>query len=199
MKNGLRITVGAVLGLVLMLHTATGWAQWDLDSERSTLNFISIKNNTVAETHSFTSIVGYIGAEGNVQVAIDLDSVDTLIEIRNERMREMLFETAKFPAAKISAQVDPAMIAGLADAGTIIADIPVTLSLHDMSRKIIAPLTIISDTAGRLRVMTTRPIVVNVADFGLGAGVEALREIAGLQSIVGAVPVTMSLTFVRSE
>ncbi|NND68173.1 MAG: YceI family protein, partial [Halioglobus sp.] len=181
------------------LYTATGWAQWDLDSERSTINFISIKNNAVAETHSFSSMVGFIGADGNLQLAIDLDSVDTLIEIRNERMRELLFETAKFPAAKISAQIDPAIVAGLVEAGTIVAEFPVTLSLHDVKRKLIAPVTIISDNTGRLRVFTTRPLVVNVADFGLVGGVEALREIAGLDAIAGAVPVTLSLTFTRSQ
>ena len=198
MKTVFRMTTAAALGLATMLYTAAGWAQWDLDNERSTLHFISIKNNVVAETHRFTSMVGFIGADGNVQLAIDLDSVDTLIEIRNERMREMLFETAKFPAAKISAQVDPALIAGLVDVGTMVAEIPVTLSLHDVKKKFMAPLTIVSDHS-RLRVFTSRPIVVNVADFGLTQGVDALREIAGLGTIAGAIPVTFSLTFNRSE
>lgn len=199
MKHFFKSTMGVLLGLALVLSAANARAQWDLDSERSAINFISIKNNTVAETHHFTSMVGFIGAEGNVQVAIDLDSVDTLIPIRNERMREMLFETAKFPAAQISAQVDPALVAGLADAGTIVAEIPITLSLHDVERKLMAPLTIISDDTGRLRVFTSRPLVVNVADFGLAKGVEALREIAGLKAIAGAIPVTINLTFTRSQ
>ena len=198
MKTVLRMTTAAALGFAMMLYTAAGWAQWDLDNEKSTINFISIKNNLVAETHSFTSIVGFIGADGNVQVAIDLDSVDTLIEIRNERMREMLFETAKFPAAKISAKVDAALIAGLVAVGTMTAEIPVTVSLHDVEKKIVAPLTIMSDR-GRLRVFTSRPIVINVADFGLTKGVDALREIAGLSAIAGAVPVTFSLTFNHSK
>jgi len=198
MKTVLRMTTAAALGFAMMLYTAAGWAQWDLDSEKSTINFISIKNNLVAETHSFTSMVGFIGADGNVQVAIDLDSVDTLIEIRNERMREMLFETAKFPAAKISAKVDSALIAGLVAVGTMTAEIPVTVSLHDVEKKILAPLTIMSDR-GRLRVFTSRPIVINVADFGLTKGVDALREIAGLSAIAGAVPVTFSLTFNHSK
>lgn len=199
MRLIMKTATGAALGLALMFCSATGWAQWELDSERSAINFVSIKNNAVAETHSFTSMVGFIGAEGNVQVAIDLDSVETLIPIRNERMRELLFETAKFPAAQITAQVDPALVAGLADAGTIVAELPITLALHDVQRKIMAPVTIVSDDTGRLRVFTSRPMVVNAADFGLDGGIEALREIAGLDAIAGAVPVTMSLTFNHSR
>ena len=33
--------------------------------------------------------------------------METLIEVRNDRMREMLFETVKFPAATVSATVAP--------------------------------------------------------------------------------------------
>jgi hypothetical protein len=38
-------------------------------------------------------------------------------------------------------------------------------------------------------------VILNAADFGLAGGVEALREIAGLNSISIAVPVTLNLQF----
>ncbi len=199
MRKLLRTTTGAVLGLALMLHAASGWAQWDLDSEHSALNFISIKNNAVAETHSFTSMVGFIGAEGNVQLAIDLDSVATLIDIRDERLRELLFETAKFPAAQISAQVAPELISALRESGAVTTELPVKLSLHGIEKQLVAPVTVIAGDNGGLRVFTSRPLLVNAADFGLAGGVEALREIAGLQAIAAAVPVTFSLTFNPSK
>jgi hypothetical protein len=45
-------------------------------------------------------------------------------------------------------------------------------------------------------VASTQPLVIDAAKFGLSDGVEKLREIAGLDSISNAVPVTFVMTFV---
>ena len=110
MKRVIRAMGLLVIG---MLAAAQAAAQWELDSESSSINFISVKNSAIAETHSFASLVGYIGKSGNVQVSIDLNSVETLIPIRNERVRKLLFETADFPNATVAANVDPAVLAAV--------------------------------------------------------------------------------------
>ena len=56
----------------LMAWTIPTMAQWELDTDRSALNFVSIKNNSIAETHVFNSMVGFVGEDGRVQLAIDL-------------------------------------------------------------------------------------------------------------------------------
>lgn len=180
--------------LVGLLAAAQASAQWELDNERSSINFISVKNSAIAETHRFTSLVGYIGKSGNVQLIIDLNSADTLIPIRNERLQALLFETAKFPNATVAAEVDPAVLAAAAEGGTVGTELPVKLSLHGLEQTITASVTVFSD-GGNLRVMSSRPVIINAADFGLAAGVEALRDIAGLDSISTAVPVTLNLQF----
>jgi len=190
---------GLLMALTLLLAAGVARAQWELDNGKSAVNFVSIKNDTVAEIHSFTSLVGYIGADGKVQLGIDLDSVETLIPIRNERMRELLFETAKFPAANISAQVDPVTLAVAADGGVVTADLPVTLSLHGAEQTLTLPVVVVGEGGNRLRVLTSRPVVVNAADFGLDSGITALREIAGLKAISVAVPVTLQLVFVPAD
>ncbi|MFV0275687.1 MAG: hypothetical protein ACK5HY_00645, partial [Parahaliea sp.] len=59
-----------------------------------------------------------------------------------------------------------------------------------------APVLIARDASGDLlRVVTTRPVVVNAGDFDLVKGIEALRQVAGLKTISTAVPVTFSLVF----
>jgi hypothetical protein len=58
------------------------------------LSFVSTKAGAVAEVHRFTSLRGGIDARGNVAIAIFLRSIDTLMPIRDERMRELLFEMA---------------------------------------------------------------------------------------------------------
>ena len=186
--------------LILCLQlSSVAWADWELDSTQSVINFVSIKNNSVGEAHNFTSLSGAMGADGNVQVTIHLDSVDTLIEVRNERMRELLFETVKFPTAQITAQVDPALLAEAAEGETVVTDLSIALSLHGQEKALTISVVAVGDKNGRLRVLTTRPALINAADFGLDAGVTALQEIAGLQSISNAVPVSLQLVFVQEK
>lgn len=184
------------MGLLLigLLTAVQAAAQWELDGERSSINFISMKNAAIAETHSFTSLVGYIGKTGNVQLNINLNSVETQVPIRNERMQKLLFETAEFPNAKISANVDPAVLAAVVEGGTVSTEIPVTLSLHGLEQELAVAVTVFSD-GGSLRVIGSRPLLLRAADFGLVDGIEALREIAGLKTISTAIPVTLNLHF----
>ncbi|MEQ9462140.1 MAG: YceI family protein [Haliea sp.] len=173
--------------------------QWELDNSRSSLDFLSIKNDAVAESHHFTEMVGFIGSEGKVQIGIDLDSVETLIPVRNERMRELLFRTVDFPAANVHSQVDPAILAVVADGGVVTTDIEVVLSLHGQQATLSVPVLVSGGEGSLLRVISARPVVVNAGTFGLGSGVEALREVAGLNAISTAVPVTFHLVFVPAE
>jgi polyisoprenoid-binding protein YceI len=174
-------------------------ADWELDSASSTIHFVSVKNVSVGEVHSFASLVGFIGAAGNAQVTVDLNSVQTLIDIRNERMRELLFETAKFPVATVSAQVDPSVLALASEGGVLTVEVPVTLSLHGQEKTLTTSLVVVGESEGRLRVFSAAPILVNAADFGLVPGVEALQKIVGLQSIATAIPVTLQLQFVQAK
>jgi polyisoprenoid-binding protein YceI len=185
-----------LLVMTLLLFSTMARAEWELDTTRSKLDFVSIKNNQVGEVHSFASLVGFIGATGKIQLTINLDSVDTLIEVRNERMRELLFDTVKFPAAKITAQTDPRVLAEVANGGVLTTDLPITLLLHDKEKTLTVPVVIVGEGDGNLRVFSAQPVLINAADFGLEGGVKALREIAGLEAISNSVPITVQLMFV---
>jgi polyisoprenoid-binding protein YceI len=129
------------------------------------------------------------------ELTISLDSVETLIEIRNERMREMLFETVTFPTATAGATVAPELIATLADGGTVVTDVTFTLALHGVEKPFTVPVVITGEKGGAIQLFTPAPVIVNAADFGLEAGVAALQKVAGLQAISTAVPVTVHLVF----
>ncbi|QFU74237.1 YceI family protein [Halioglobus maricola] len=187
---------GAVAVVVGMSTPAL--AQWELDDSQSSINFISVKNAAVAETHGFDSLMGYIGPDGNASVTINLDSVNTLIPIRDERLRELLFETAEFPTAQITALVDPAVLEAVADGGSVSTEIPLSVSLHGVEKKLTAPV-VVSGAKRSLRVVSARPVIVSAADFALDGGVEALRAVASLAIISTAVPVTVNLKFVYPE
>jgi len=186
------------LAAAALLVAASSWAQWELDGAKSAVNFVSIKNASVAETHGFGSLLGYISADGAVQLSISLDSVATSIPIRDQRIREVLFETVEFPTATVTAAVDPALIAAVAGGGTVTTDLPVKVALHGVEQSLSIPVLVIGEADGRLQVFTPQPVLLNAAAFGLAEGIEALREIAGLNSISAAVPVSVRLVFNRA-
>ena len=186
----------AIAASVLLCVSSLASAQWQIDNDSSTVNFISIKNDLVAETHSFGSLAGRIGDDGAVELAIDLDSVETLIPIRNERMRELLFETRQYPTASVSAQVDPAMIASALAGDVLATTVQVGLSLHGQDALVEVPVQVSAQAGAFISVVSTRPVIINAANFGLDGGIVALREIAGLNAIASAVPVTLNLRFV---
>jgi polyisoprenoid-binding protein YceI len=187
-----------ILAVFLLSPSGAALADWELDNTKSAVNFVSIKNDSVGEVHTFTSLAGFIGAAGNVQMTINLDSVETQIAIRNERMRELLFETVKFPSAQLSAKVEPAVLAEASKGGVITAEVPVTLSLHGKDKTLTVSVVVVGGADGSMRVFTPRPVLVNAADFGLESGVTALQQVAGLKAISLAVPVTLQLLFVKA-
>mgnify|MGYP003665984469 FL=1 len=193
----LRKTQHLFLTGILLACSGVALADWELDDSASVINFVSIKNDSVAELHSFPSLTGFIGAAGNARLTVELESVETLIDVRNERMREMLFETVKFPVATIAAEVDPGVLAMAAEGGVVTVDLPVTLSLHGQEKALTASLVVVGEGEKRLRVFTATPLLLNAADFGLVEGVAALQKVAGLQAISTAVPVTLQLQFVK--
>lgn len=188
----------AIAALVLGGLANTALAQWTLDEGRSTIEFITTKNSAIAETHSFGVFTGTVQADGTIAVAIELDSVDTLIPIRNERVREMLFETADFPRAEISAQIDPAQLSKLGSGDVLQTDIPATLSLHGLEKSLTVSVVLVGTSEGGILAVTSRPILINAEEFGLSNGVKLLQEVAGLKSISTAVPVFFQLSFIAA-
>ena len=169
-------------------------AQWTLDNEASTLSFVTVKADHVAEVHTFDMLAGSVSDSGQVQVTIELASVNTLIPIRNERMQAMLFETGMFPRAEVTASVDAAALADLASGEVASESIEFSLNLHGETKSYTADVQMVGLGSG-VQVSTVKPIIVTAADHNLITGVEALREVAGLPSISQAVPVSFTLTF----
>lgn len=188
-----------LLVLGLLAPSGLAWADWELDNTASVINFVSIKNNSVGEINTIKALEGSIGVHGMAQLTIHLNSVETLIEIRNERMRELLFETTKFPVARVTAEVDPALFAASNGGGVRQVDLPLTLAMHGQEKVLNAFVSVVIEDDGDLILTTTHPVLVNAADFGLDKGIEALRKIAGLNSISSIVPVSMQLKFVRTK
>ena len=169
-------------------------AHWELDNNSSTLSFVTVKADHVVEVHTFDQLSGDINDDGSVQITIELASVNTLIDIRNERMQNMLFETNLFPQATISGEIDLDAVAAM-DAGVSQAiSVDFDLAIHGESSSYTADVLVTRTESGVLA-STVKPIIVMADTHGLVSGVEALREVAGLPSISRAVPVSFNVVF----
>ena len=186
-------TIAALL--LTMGIAAAAQADWQLDNDQSHLSFVTIKATHIAEVHRFTQLRGSLNAAGQADIEIALASVETNIPIRNERMQQMLFDTDLFPSAGITATFDAEMLAGLAAGDSRMLDISAQLRIKDSSIPVSVPVLAARLNAKTLLVTSARPVLVSADSVGLTAGVEKLREVAGLPSISRAVPVSFVLTF----
>jgi polyisoprenoid-binding protein YceI len=182
----------ALVTAVLLSGAAS--AHWSLNNDASTLSFVTVKAEHVAEVHTFDTLSGEIADDGSVAITIELASVNTLIPIRNERMQAMLFETELFPEASISAAIDLDAMAAMDAGASETIQLNFSLSMRETSRSYTAEV-MVTRLEGGLVASTLKPVIVTAEEFDLLTGVEALREVAGLPSISRAVPVSFTVVF----
>ena len=170
-------------------------ADWTLDPNESQLTFLSDKNAGIVERHYFQSFDASLTSDGVFSASIDLASVETAIHIRNERMREMLFKVADYPKATLSGALDAFDSDGFSTRPQLIS-IDMNLSLNGSDKAVMADCWVSKDATGALYVISAQPILVRAEDFGLSAGIEALRAVAGLKTISQTVPVSINLRLI---
>ncbi len=171
------------------------YADWQLEADQSHIHFVSIKKAQVGEVHTFKQLSGSIDESGKAAITIQLDSVETQVPIRNERMRDMLFETARFPSAQLTTAVDTAVLNKLKPGQVVHQDAKIEVALHGKTTSLSAELQITGLQKGQFSVVTAKPVVLYVGDFDLAVGVKKLQEVAKLPSISLAVPGTVNLVF----
>ena len=178
-----------------VLATAPCLASWQLDNDTSQVSFVSVKAGDAGEVHRFTEISGALSADGNASVIIQLASVDTLIPLRDDRMRELLFQTELFPTASLSASIDMDALNAIEPGGSMDVTTNLKLNLRDQQIELPAEMIVARLGDRKLMVSSRKPVIVNAASVDLVDGIEALREVAKLPSISKAVPVSFVLTF----
>ena len=179
----------------LLLMTQATLADWRLTSA-SKVGYVSIKNNAIAEHNVFSGVTGSLSKKGQLKINIDLSTVETQVDIRNQRMRELFFEVMQYPQAVVTAELDVQELAQIDSGAPLEIVKPFTLSLHGVEATAEAHLRVVA-VGGRAWVSTVRPILISAADFGLEGGVSALQKIAGLEALAAVVPVSIDLKFVK--
>ncbi len=161
---------------------------WQLIPADSQFSFVTTKNKTFTEEHSIQFSSGYINNARELKIELDLSSVDTQIPIRDQRLKEILFQTEKFPIATITTLLDQRL--PLSEP----FDIEFQLDLHGFPKTMSASVYI-QTFEGALVVTNYEPVLVNGRDFALDGAINQLTKIAGLQSIDYSVLVDFKLVF----
>jgi len=168
---------------------------WSLNTTDSFLNFATTKNTHNLEVHNFTAISGDINGAGVATLTIDLNTVNTGVALRDQRMRDLLFETATYPTATVTLAVPANLISNLAVGKLTTTDISASLNLHGVTGAITTKVSVQKLSASRILVQSLAPVLVKAGDYSLTNGVEALRAAVGIASISVAVPVDFALVF----
>lgn len=186
-----------IITVLASLLVFPAMADWQLNVDESSLIFTSIKKEHIVENHTFDTFKAKISESGEVELTIDLASVNTNIPIRDQRMGEHLFATKLFPTASFTSKVPSEFLASLK-----VGDIkPLTLTgnitLHDHTQKISAQVNVSRLTKNKVLVSSVAPILIKAKDFALVKGINKLQELAGLPSISHTVPVVFTLSFTK--
>ena len=171
---------------------------WTLDPVDSRLSYVSIKAGEIAEANRFDALAGSVAADGTATLDIDLASVNTGIDIRNERMREIFFDVAGNPKATVTAKLDPAAFAALAVGQSITRSLTASVAIKGVEQEIETEVLVTRVSADRVTVVPTAPVIISTDMFELTDELGELRALAQLPSITPAVPVTFTLAFTRS-
>lgn len=190
MPKSPRLLLAMLAALALPAH-----ANWYLDNESSRLSFTSTKNADIAEVHRFLVLHGKVDGKGAAEVEVELESVSTGIPLRDERIREQVFQIRKFPSARINAQLDLRPINALAPGAQLELRLPLTVHLAGQTHSYNAQLLATRLDDRRFQVVTLEPLVVHAQDFGLVPGFAALRNSAQLSALSLSVPVGAVLIF----
>ncbi|MBW2939182.1 YceI family protein [Zhongshania aquimaris] len=184
-----------VCALALLLPMG-GLNALELVKEASVLNFVTVKNDAVAELMSFSSLTGSIDdATGKAELIVDLSSVETGIDIRNDRMREHLFQIDKFPSATYSATVEMANLNAMAVGEQKNIELRGELKLHGKTAPVVFEVIVTKRSDESFHAATSSPAFISANSFELAPGIGKLRSLAGLQNIDLVVPVTFSVVF----
>jgi polyisoprenoid-binding protein YceI len=190
MKN-LFGTAAIVLGT--LVSTGAAAETWTLDADQSIVAFGSVKKDTVGEAHSFQKLSGSVAADGTAEVEIDLTSVQTNVDVRNERIGEHVFGGAA--TALLKASIDMDEMAGLGVGDSLVTEIDGDLAFLGQEIPVYLDVFVMRTTEDQVLVTTNSMLYVSTEEAGIDAGLDTLMQLADLPGITRTFPVTFRMMF----
>ncbi len=195
MKYFRKIVGGAFVLASSLMITNSALADWVLDSNNSNLSYGSIKNGFIGESNTFKSISGSIDEDGHINIDIDLLSVDTQLELRDQRMRDIVFKVAENASAKLTGDMnfEAHHDQEIGTSRKVEASIGIELDGQKIDYDVVLLVTRLAED--KVMVTPHGVIFLDVEDFELAGAIETLRELAGLDTIATVAPMSFYLTF----
>lgn len=170
-------------------------APWRIVTSKSHISFTGTKNGDVPETHFFKSFSGVATQHDSASIEIDLSSVDSGIEVRDERLKKEFFDVPQFAVATLEATIRSKDWSNLTLGVRRDVIVPAKFNLHGVDKELELSLTVTRFSPDHVLVETGKPVLININDYGLTKELAALRKLAGLSDISPIVPVSASLVF----
>ena len=180
--------------LITLLYSPVYASDWQLNQEHSAIAYLSSKQATIEtpmmfESNLFREFSGSI-TESQVELVIELDSLDTKIPIRDERIAEHVFLSKQYPQATVTVTID-----GLEQITYERRTVVAMLAMRGQNHSVPAEVIIDRSNPNTLRIQTVTPALVDANSYGMLEGFAKLKELAGLMQIPTTIPVSLYLVF----
>ncbi|MDK4679321.1 YceI family protein [Kingella negevensis] len=177
----------------------TDAAKWESNNTKITflMGKVTPELKSITEPAHFDTSSAVLGVDGKFVLTIDLKSISTDIDIRNQRLKDWFFETSKFPVATVTGQLDSAQINQLKLGETLLLDQNLSLNLHGVDIPIQAALLISRVDNNRMIVNTRTPVIVDIGKIDMLEEMEKLMEGIGVSTIIQQVPISFYGEFSR--
>jgi hypothetical protein len=171
-----------------------------LDVARSKLSLVVVKDRVSPVAATLSLRDGAIALDASpptARLSIDLDTFDSGIGIRNERVRNIFFETSAigWESGELVVPLPKESIDQLRKDHQVHADLAGSLKIHGQTAKVAMTVDAGYAPDGRLWVKSSPPVSLKISDFGLTDNLRRLSAICMHDSIDDMVTVDASLEF----
>lgn len=178
--------------------TAPGETRVDVAKSKLSLSMIKDRDLKSPVTATMGVRDGAVSLDtGKARLSIDLDTFDSAIPLRNERVRGIFFETSGvgWDTVELSiAKIPDDVLATLRDKKRVSATLDADVKLHGKTVKIALPVDA-SYMGTTLLVKSAQAVEIKVSDFGLTDNLKHLSSICMHDSIDDVVKVDVALEF----
>ncbi len=183
-------------GAALMMATPVfaGGAVWKSVEDQSRVAFGSVKNDTNGEVHHFNTVSGTVKDTGELKLTVDLASIETNIDIRNERITKHVFQEGKAQAV-ITGEIEMDEINSIKQGETKVLEIQATLAFAGIENDIDVEMLVARLSDDRVLVTTADFMMLSTDDLGIDDGINVLQQLAKLSGITRVTPVAIRMVF----
>jgi polyisoprenoid-binding protein YceI len=190
LKTAQRIGLVSTIVLLSSLSALAQTATWNIDPAHSTAQFTVRHLGISNVTGSFTKVTGSVAlnekdiTQSQVSASIDVNSVDTRVEMRDKDLRSPnFFDVEKYPTIEFKSK----RIVSGGGKLQVVGDLTIHGTTHEVTLDVDGPTPEITDPWGNSRRGISAATTINRKDFNLlynkllGTGEAAVGDIVKIQ------------------